>query len=389
MAKAAIQTTICYSSVSNPFIHRLNAMTDHVYTFVDWRGGLTTSLVVGSVLTLINQWDAILGNALFVFSSATLTYLVPFCVYQYGHWRSQKTNLSIEPTQTQKDILPEALLHAQQLYDLGQSVQDTAKKVNRASQARAEMVSESKEVSGHITNEAKSIEDTTKIAFQFAVDLNTAYKDVTTHIKMLIQSVHQADQWATDLVDRTEQFNNEFNKINEMATTISNISSNTNLLALNAAIEAARAGKAGRGFAVVADEVKKLALSSGEHAALINKQITSIAAMEEDIRHDAAGFSNTIASVIKTTAENEKGIAAITTHLNQLINDIEQQLENIQKMTSTQLTNLEGIVQRLGTIEQGALAAVEGSNKNIGVGEEIMNEAKNVRAIFTSDQRRP
>lgn len=71
---------------------------------IDWRGGIATSLLVGSILILINQWDALLGllqdsynqghdsqgQAPFSYSKALLTYVVPFCVYQYGRIKSRK-----------------------------------------------------------------------------------------------------------------------------------------------------------------------------------------------------------------------------------------------------------------------------------------------------------
>ena len=79
-------------------------------------------------------------------------------------------------------------------------------------------------------------------------------------------------------------------KIDEMASTILEITRQTNLLSLNASIEAARAGEMGKGFAVVADEIGKLASSSSETATEIqnicvvsNKSIESVKECFKDI----------------------------------------------------------------------------------------------------------
>lgn len=65
-------------------------------------------------------------------------------------------------------------------------------------------------------------------------------------------------------------------QITVIASSISEIASETNLLALNAAIEAARAGEEGKGFAVVASEIRKLAEESETYLAKIEEVVTNV-----------------------------------------------------------------------------------------------------------------
>lgn len=63
-----------------------NALRAIRYAFSDgtpWRSGCV-ALVVGTMLNLINQGDAVLGAASINWTKIALTYLVPYIVSTYG-----------------------------------------------------------------------------------------------------------------------------------------------------------------------------------------------------------------------------------------------------------------------------------------------------------------
>jgi len=104
-------------------------------------------------------------------------------------------------------------------------------------------------------------------------ELNHSVSEITHQIlktndlvRVSAQRVQNADALAQKLAMSSD-------RINEVTTVISEISSQINLLALNATIESARAGEAGRGFAVVAGEVKNLANQTGKSIVEINSVI--------------------------------------------------------------------------------------------------------------------
>lgn len=72
------------------------------------------------------------------------------------------------------------------------------------------------------------------------------------------------------------------NHITDIISTITKISSQTNMLALNASIEAARAGEAGKGFAVVAEEIRSLAEQTKDATENIRQLIMEIQAQIEE-----------------------------------------------------------------------------------------------------------
>ena len=338
---------------------------------IDWAGGLLTTFLVGTALVVINQWSFFFSDESVSLHAALLTYLGCFIVFQIGILRGKKSAHS-----NGSNYFTTLLQQTEELGQLGSSVFSSAQTVNNASKERAQMTTESKQVAQKIAQEADNINTAANETFEYAASIQTTYQNLNKHIDTLVNSIEAAETWSKEFVERTENFSNEFEKINTMASTISEISFNTNLLALNAAIESARAGAAGRGFAVVAGEIKRLAMSSGENAVMINSQIANISEIELKIRQDTQNFSTTMSRAIDEMNANETGLQDMSETLQNLIRQTDARVSDIQLKSTAQVNELEGIITRLSTIEEGALAAVNGSAKNIGVGNSIVQKAQ-------------
>ncbi|MEL7547370.1 MAG: nitrate/nitrite transporter NrtS [Pseudomonadota bacterium] len=57
-----------------------------VFSGSQLRQSLIVTLLVGSLLNLINQGDAVLNNGPVNWTKIALTFAVPFCVASYGAW---------------------------------------------------------------------------------------------------------------------------------------------------------------------------------------------------------------------------------------------------------------------------------------------------------------
>lgn len=56
----------------------------HAFTPRQFKVSIKTAIIVGSLLNVINQWQAITGEADIQWVKLGLTFIVPFCVASYA-----------------------------------------------------------------------------------------------------------------------------------------------------------------------------------------------------------------------------------------------------------------------------------------------------------------
>jgi hypothetical protein len=116
---------------------------------------------------------------------------------------------------------------------------------------------------------AASLEELTTTNRQNAISA----KAVADRMSDTDAQVRRATESMKHLVEAVQQIANTSGRTKLIASTIDEISFQTNILALNASIEAARAGEAGAGFAVVAEEVRRMAMRAATESASIARLI--------------------------------------------------------------------------------------------------------------------
>lgn len=337
--------------------------------------GLLTSAVVGTILTLINQYNSIFGSADLNWISLILTYCVPFCV----HWNSSRIKhdemVDSEPTPTFLDICGNDV---EQLTVLGEKVQKVATKVNKASKERLDVANSAIDCSECVLQASQTIESLSVETADKIVTLKQDFSLFENNAQELIAEVKNSAVWASNQVEKTAELNSSFDGIKTMAQTISSISDQTNLLALNAAIEAARAGDSGRGFSVVADEVRELAKRSNEQANQINTLLEKLGRVSDDISRESASFSERTQKSAHVIEQGNSGAQQVSESVDLILQHVTVSVAEICDRTREQTEKMTSVVEGMTVLTEGTKAVVNGSATNIDVGHTILKHVENI-----------
>lgn len=347
---------------------------------------LCTSLVVGPILTLINQWDVFLGEAEVAVIQVALTFLVPFSVSLCTAWligRHKKgrpdSTLRAAPSQEPQETsaIVETVSHVDEAADdkpettfeqqaaksasLVAQIQNNARKVNAVSRDRADMIDGLIAESAELQDCLQTMLQSTHDGREDLQEAGERTRNVMTTSEAVAERSSKDAETTGDLSKAVAQFSDNFAEIQTLSQDIASIASRTNLLALNATIEAARAGEAGRGFAVVASEVKQLSVSTEKSVGMIN---TIIEQMTASIEQTQSIVENLLTGV-RQTAEDSRNCAALSGEVGENVQRAVVLSQELCTRMEDHLKSFSGIAAHLDKIKLDTENAVKGSATNI------------------------
>lgn len=158
-------------------------------------------------------------------------------------------------------------------------------------------------------------------------------------------------------------------KIGEMTSAITEISSQTSLLALNASIEAARAGEAGKGFAVVATEIGNLANQTLETVtnidSIVNEAFGSVKIMGECLASSTSFLEKTVLtdySEFKEVSEQYTNDAVL----------FKESMEKIRGSVMDLSQKMDTVTQAVASISTAVTEAADGISNIAGKTSEMV-----------------
>ncbi|MCR5676109.1 MAG: methyl-accepting chemotaxis protein [Lachnospiraceae bacterium] len=178
-----------------------------------------------------------------------------------------------------------------------------------------------------IEESVNAVQSSAQNLTDIAAKMQQASKASADNLSELKQSSENMNSAINDISEKINTTSDTIGKINRMVDSISAIANQTNLLALNASIEAARAGDAGKGFAVVAEEIGKLAKESNESADTIRSEMDALLT-ESQAAVEMAD------NVQKTNNDQQEVIESTASGVNEMIEHIEDTAKEVREISS-------------------------------------------------------
>jgi methyl-accepting chemotaxis protein len=348
------------------------------------RRSLIISGVVGTLLTVTNQYEAFFSAEAINFLKASITYITPFCVTLLASVMERKQVMVDVPII--KTIQPEDLIVVQDdiasIEALSIHIHTTASNFNATSKERLSFVQKVGQISIEVKHQSETAGELTINAGSSSNQIGKSFGHLLSEINALVAAINSGVSTSGNLDTAVNKFFEELDQVSSKVDAISSIAEQTNLLALNAAIEAARAGEQGRGFAVVADEVKILASRSKEYAKEINDMMSSVASLKETVLQQVIELNEHMVTAAGQSSDGTQQASTQSEAISLSLSNLTNQLTTLGEINSDQVKKMAVVDQRISKVIEDTAATVEGSAINIGIGTQLINLSNQARVAL-------
>ncbi len=380
------------------------------------RRAFIVALIAGSILTVINQWQGLWGEAIISWPKLFLTYCVPYLVSSVSSYLAAVTDAKnaalaqaepadvtpfpepeaspIEEAPEVIEPLPEpalentepenpaseppvAVVSFDPVHDLldaaittGSEIKNNATNVNATSKERSIFI-------GDLVSKAENLSEKVDILLAQMADnkgnletVGTAAQNITTTFSGICNEMQTGRENSQQLCEKAQNFSQRFEEINVIATEISKIAEQTNLLALNATIEAARAGDAGKGFAVVASEVKLLATDVTKAVDKVNALLEGLTEELSSLLTGIGTLEKTMTSTEERVRDDQKGAEETREHLSEHLVKSQEQLDSL----TGELSVIPSLTDAIREIKANTEGAVAGSARNMELTSSLIGD---------------
>lgn len=256
--------------------------------------------------------------------------------------------------------------------ELAAGMEETTRATSNISESALSIDAETKDIN---TLAEEGLKASREVFFR-ADDINKNIDNKKKIARKLCEEVNEKTEIAINEAKSVD-------KINELASAIKAITTQTSMLSLNASIEAARAGEYGKGFAVVADEISNLANQSAETVGRITEIVEDVHMavrnmtdcmnqtmnfLKENVFNDYEEFSsvgNQYRNDAKTFEKNAKDISSSINMLSSEIGRISEAIAGMNTTINNSTNGVKDIAEKTSNIVTSLDKAYDSVKENI------------------------